>query len=48
MKAIELNTNELKQLIRFTISNNKFLQDNNKKSISLNVVGEAELVRLQV
>ena len=40
-EALSLNPNELKDFLKHIITNNRYLQDNNKIPVSTEVVGES-------
>ena len=48
MAQVNLNVTELKGFINHIIKNNRFLQDENKNSVSVEVVGESGLSLIHI
>ena len=40
-KQVQLNTDELKQFVTHVVNNNKYLQENGKIPVAVNIEGEA-------
>ena len=48
MAQVNLNVTELKGFVNHIIKNNRYLQENNKSPVSIEVVGESGIDILQI